>query len=391
MIQVDISNIWGQVALPDLLGIEKEISAAHMALTQGKEFLGWGTLPADRPTEQMLRIQGAAEKIRGNSDVLVVTGMGGGCVGAQAVIELLQGANRNLGKGKGDPMVLFAGNNLSSYAWQRLQKALEGKDFSLVMVSKSGEVPQSAIAARALRWMLERKYGSENARKRTWAITDPEEGALRQMAREAGWETFDIPADIGEDFGLLTAAGLLPMAAAGLDIRELMVGAWEASVEYDLRSFENPVWLYAGVRNLLHRKGKDVEILESFEPDFQLFGAWWRQLFAGAGLLPVYAQLGAEARGNLLETMVRFAPPAQPVPVTPDVKNLDGLGCLEGKTLDFVQEQALLAALQTHTDAGVPVMTLETDALCEHTLGQLIWFFQLACGISRYVTEGAKG
>ena len=239
--------------------------------------------------------------------------------------------------------------------------------------------------------MLERKYGTENARKRTWAITDPEEGALRQMAREAGWETFDIPADIGEDFGLLTAAGLLPMAVAGLDIRDLMVGAWEASVEYDLRSFENPVWLYAGVRNLLHRKGKDVEILESFEPDFQLFGAWWRQLFAGVGLLPVYAQMGAEAQGNLLETMVRFAPPAQPVPVTPDVKNLDGLGCLEGKTLDFVQEQALLAALQTHTDAGVPVITLETDALCEHTLGQLIWFFQLACGISRCVTEAAKG
>ena len=404
MIQVDISNIWGEVALPDLLAIEKEISAAHMALTEGtgegSRFLGWMQLPVDRPTEEMLRIQAAAERIRSTSDVFVVVGIGGSYLGARAAIELIQGASRNLGKGKGDPMILFAGNTLSTRAWQRLQKQLEGKDFSIAIISKSGTTTEPAIAARALRWMLERKYGSENARKRTFAITDPEDGALRQMAREAGWETFDIPASVGGRYSVLTAAGLLPMAVAGLDIKEIMVGAWEASVEYDLRSFENPVWLYAGVRNLLHRRGKDIELLCSFEPDFNMLGAWWQQLFGesegkdGKGLFPARAEFTADlhalgqliqqGKRNLFETMVRFQPPQNPVRVGADVKDLDGLNYLEGKTLDFVEEQAFLGTVEAHTDGGVPVIALEAEEICEHTLGQLFWFFQLSCGISAY-------
>ena len=321
-----------------------------------------------------------------------------GCLGAKAAIALLQGENRNLGKGKGDPAILFAGDNLSTRAWQRLQKQLEGKDFSLVMVSRFGTDTESAIGARALRWMLERKYGSENARKRTWAITDPQEGALRQMAREAGWETFDLPADVSDGYGLLTAAGLLPMAVAGLDIKEMMVGAWEASVEYDLRSFENPVWLYAGVRNLLHRKGKDMELLGSFEPDFRLLGLWWQQLFGGSegkdgkGLLPGYGELPGQMYGlgqtvlqgkrNLFGTLVRFAPPRYGTAIGTDVKDLEGLNYLEGKNLDFVEEQAFLATAEACADSGVPVIALDAGELCEHTLGQLVWFFQLACAVS---------
>ena len=377
MIQVDISNIWGEVALPDLLSVEKEISAAHMDLAED-----WMQLPVDRPTEQMLRIQAAAEKIRGNSDVFVVVGIGGGCLGAQAAIELLRSPE------KGAPDILFAGNTLSTRAWQKLQKQLEGKDFSVAIISKSGQTVEPAIAGRALRWMLERKYGSENARKRIYAVTDPEEGPLRQMAREAGWETFDIPAGVDGGYAVLTAAGLLPMAVAGLDIKELMVGAWEASVEYDLRSFENPVWLYAGVRSLLHRRGKAVELLGSFEPDFRLLGSWWQRLFGEtAGLLPVTAEFpGAlhalQLQGDLFETVIRFDPPQQKVGIVPDVKNLDGLNCLEGKTWDFVEEQAFFAAVEAHTDAGVPVIALEAGEICAHTLGQIFWFFQLSCAIS---------
>lgn len=405
MIKVDISNIWGEVALPDLLAIEKEVSQAHMTLTEGTgegaDYLGWLALPVQRPSEEMLRIQAAADKIRSNSDVLVVIGIGGSYLGPRAAIELLQGCNRNIGRRKGDPQIFFAGNSLSTRAWQELQKLLEGKDFSIVIISKSGTTTEPAIATRALRWMLERKYGTENARKRTYAITDPCDGALRQMAQEEGWETFLIPQNVGGRYSVLTAVGLLPMAVAGLDIRAVMAGAWEAKQEYDLRSFENPVWLYAGVRNLLYRKGKDIEILESYEPSFKLMGAWWQQLFGesegkdGKGIFPATAEFTADlhalgqliqqGKRNLFETVVCFAPPEHKTVIGSDVKNLDGLNYLEGKTLDFVQEQAYLGTVEAHTDGGVPVLTVEVDGLNEKTLGELFYFFQLACAVSAYI------
>ena len=404
MIKVDISNIWGEISLMDLLSMEAEVSQAHMTLTEGtgagSDYLGWLDLPTERPTEEMLRIQAAADRIRGNSDVLVVVGIGGSYLGSRAAIELLQGCSRNIGRGKGDPMILYAGNTLSTRAWQQLQKLLEGKDISLLLISKSGTTTEPAIATRALRWMLERKYGSHGARKRIYAITDPCEGALRQMAQEEGWESFVIPPNVGGRYSVLTAVGLLPMAVAGLDIRAVMAGAWEARQTYNLRSFENPAWLYAGVRNLLHRRGKDIEILESFEPGFRMLGAWWQQLFGesegkdGKGLFPATAELTADlhslgqliqaGKRNLFETVVRFAPPEHPVTVGLDVKNLDGLGYLEGKTLDFVEEQAYYGTVEAHTDGFVPVITVEADAINEKTLGELLYFFQLSCGISGY-------
>ena len=404
MIKVDISNIWGELCLMDLLSMEAEVSQAHMTLSEGtgegSDFLGWLDLPTERPGEDMLRIQAAAEKIRANSDVLVVVGIGGSYLGPRAAIELIQGCNRNIGKGKGDPVILYAGNTLSTRAWQQLQKQLEGKDFSLIIVSKSGTTTEPAIAARALRWMLERKYGTDGARKRIYAITDPTEGGLRQMAQEEGWESFEIPANVGGRYSVLTAVGLLPMAVAGLDIRAVMAGAWEAKQEYDLRSFENPAWLYAGVRNLLHRRGKEIEILESFEPGFRMMGGWWQQLFGesegkdGKGLFPATAEFTAdlhslgqliqEGKRNLFETMVRFEAPEYKTTIGGDVKNLDGLNYLEGKTLDFVDEQAFRGTLEAHVDGGVPVITVEMGPLNEKTLGELFWFFQLSCGISAY-------
>ena len=404
MIKVDISNVWGQVSLPDLLALEKEVFAAHMTLTEGdgpgNDFLGWLNLPVNEPTEEMQRISAAAEKIRANSDAFVVIGIGGSYLGPRAAIELLQGCNHNLGKGKGDPQIFFAGNGLSTRAWNELMRLLEGKDFSVAIISKSGTTTEPAIAPRALVSMLKEKYGAE-AKDRIFAITDPCKGALRQMATEEGWETFVIPADVGGRFSVLTPVGLLPMAVAGIDINAVMQGAYDAKEDYDLRSFENPVWQYAAVRNLLYRRGKCIELLESFEPGFKMMGGWWQQLFGesegkdGKGIFPVTAEFTADLHSlgqmiqqgerNIFETMIRFAPPAEMAVVAADEKDLDGLNYLAGKTLDFVDEQAFRGTLAAHVDGGVPVMTVDMGELNEKKLGEMFYFFELSCGVSAYM------
>jgi len=405
MIKVDISNVWGQISLPDLLAVEKEVAAAHATLTEktgpGNDFLGWLDLPVAEPTEEMIRIQAAADRIRESSDVFIVVGIGGSYLGPRAAIELMQGCNHNIGKGKGNPQIYFAGNGLSTRAWNELQRLLEGKDFSIAIISKSGTTTEPAIATRALRWMLERKYGTEAAKKRIYAITDPVKGALRQMATEEGWETFVIPPDVGGRYSVLTAVGLLPLAVAGMDIKAIMAGACEAKEAYDLRSFENPVWLYAGVRNLLYRRGKAIELLESFEPGFKMMGGWWQQLYGesegkdGKGIFPVTAEFTADLHSlgqmiqqgerNIFETMIRFDAPAQKMVIGGDVKNLDGLNYLEGKTLDFVDEKAFLGTLAAHVDGGVPVMTMDMGELNDAKLGEMFYFFELACGVSAYM------
>jgi len=405
MIKVDISNVWGQLSLPDLLAIEKEVFAAHQTLTEGSgagnDFLGWLNLPVESETEEMQRIRLAADRIRSDSDVFVVVGIGGSYLGPRAAIELLQGCNHNIGKGKGDPQIFFAGNGLSTRHWNELMRLLEGKDFSLAVISKSGTTTEPAIAFRGLKWMLERKYGTDGAKKRIYAITDPCKGALRQMATEEGWETFVIPPDAGGRYSVLTAVGLLPMAVAGIDIRKVMAGAWEAKETYDLRSFENPVWLYAGVRNLLYRNGKCIELLESFEPGFKMMGGWWQQLFGesegkdGKGIFPVTAEFTADLHSlgqmiqqgerNIFETMVRFDAPEQTYTVGSDYKNLDGLNYLAGKTLDFVDEQAFLGTLAAHVDGNVPVITMDMGPLNDEKLGEIFYFFELCCGVSAYM------
>ncbi len=406
MIKVDISNVWGQLALPDLLAAEKEVSAAHNTVMEGSgegnDFLGWLNLPTRETTQEMRRIMDAAKTIRESSEAFVVVGIGGSYLGPRAAIELLEGPNYNLKRGtKGNPRIFFAGNNLSTRAWNDLVEQLEGKDFSVAFISKSGTTTEPAIATRALRWMLERKYGSEVSKSRIFAITDPEKGALRQMAQEEGWETFTIPQNVGGRFSVLTAVGLLPMAVAGIDIEAVMAGAAEAKQSYNLRSFENPVWLYAAIRNLLNRKGKEIELFTSFEPAFKMMGGWWQQLFGesegkdGKGLFPVTAEFTADlhslgqmiqqGKRNLFETMVRFAPDANAVTVGSDYKNLDGLNYLEGKTLDFVDEQAFRGTVAAHVDGGVPVITVDVGELNDAKLGEIFYFFELSCGISAYL------
>jgi len=389
------------------LAMEKEVFAAHKTLTEGtgegNDFLGWLDLPTSEETEEIARIRAAAKRIRESSDVFVVIGIGGSYLGPRAAIELLQGANHNIGKGKGNPQVFFAGNGLSTRAWNELKRLLDGKDFSIAIISKSGTTTEPAIATRALRTMLVEKYGAEEANARTYAITDPNKGALRQMAMEEGWETFVIPPNVGGRYSVLTAVGLLPMAVAGIDPMEVMAGAVEAKKEYDLRSFENPVWLYTAARNLLYRNGKCIEILESFEPGFKMMGGWWQQLFGesegkdGKGIFPVTAEFTADLHSlgqmiqqgerNIFETMVRFDAPEEQFVIGGDEKNLDGLNYLEGKTLDFVDEQAFLGTLAAHVDGNVPVITVDMGELNAKKLGEMFYFFELSCGVSAYTLD----
>ena len=407
MIKIDISNVWGQVSLPDLLAMEKEVFAAHQTLTEGtgegSDFLGWLNLPVREPTEEIKRVQKAAEKIRSDSDVCVVVGIGGSYLGPRAAIELLQGPNHNIGKGKGNPQIYFAGNGLSTRHWNELCRLLEGKDFSVIVISKSGTTTEPAIAFRGLKWMLERKYGTDQAGSRIYAITDPCKGALRQMADEQGWETFVIPPSAGGRFSVLTPVGLLPIAVAGIDIMAMMNGAMDAKEAYDLRSFENPVWLYAAIRNLLYRNGKVMEIFESYEPGFKMFGGWWQQLFGesegkdGKGIFPVTAEFTADLHSlgqmiqqgerNIFETMVRFDAPENLYTIGSDVKDLDGLNYLAGKTLDFVDEKAYLGTLAAHVDGGVPVITMDCGELNDKKVGELFYFLELCCGVSAYILD----
>ena len=405
MIKVDISNIWGSVSLPELLLLEQEVFAAHQTLMEGtgagSEYRGWLDLPRTDTDIQLERLLDAAGRIREESDVCVVVGIGGSYLGARAAIELLQGPNRNIGRGKGDPQIFFAGNSLSTRHWNELTRLLEGKDFSVIVISKSGTTTEPAIAFRRLRWMLERKYGTDVADERIYAVTDAREGALRRMAEEERWESFVIPDDVGGRFSVLSPVGLLPMAVAGIDVQAVLRGAWEAKQAYDLRSFENPVWQYTAVRNLLYRSGRTIELLESYEPGFRMMGAWWQQLMGesegkdGKGIFPAVAELTAdlhslgqliqEGERNLFETVVRFAAPEQKLVILGDVKDLDGLNYLEGKQLDYVEEQAYLGTVAAHVDGGVPVITVDCGELDDGLVGELFWFFELSCAISAYV------
>ena len=403
MINVDISNVWGQVTLPNLLDLEKEVAAAHAAVTDGAghEIPGWMRLPLESEQPELERLLAAAEQIREDSDVCVVVGIGGSCRGSQAAIELLQGPNRNLGKGKGDPMILYTGSSISTREWTGLQKLLEGKDFSVIVISKSGATVEPAIAFRNLKWLLERRYGTEEAACRIYAVTDPVRGALRETADTELWQSFSIPQGVSGRYGVLSNSGLLPMAVAGLDIGAMLRGAAQAKEEYDnLRSFENPVWLYAAMRNLMLRKGKHVELLSCWEPGFRGFAGWWQHLFAesegkkGKGLLPVGAcypadlhclgQTIQQGQRDLLETLVTFRQePGEPI--GSDVNDRDGLNYLAGRSLEAVADLACQGTIQAHADAGVPVIWVECEALEEQTLGELFYFMELSCAVSAYV------
>ena len=394
------------VAEHELDAIAPAVKTAHQQLVDrngpGNDFLGWLDLPVDYDKDEFARIKKAAAKIKSDSQVLIVIGIGGSYLGARAVIEAIKSSLYNSLK-KDTPEIYFIGNSISPTYLSEVVSLVDGKDFSVNIISKSGTTTEPAIATRALRWMLERKYGTDGAKKRIYAITDPCKGALRQMAEEEGWETFVIPPDVGGRFSVLSPVGLLPMAVAGIDIRQVMAGAAEAKETYNLRSFENPVWLYAATRNLLYRNGKVMEIFESYEPSFKMFGGWWQQLFGESegkehkGLFPASVEFTADLHSmgqyiqqgerSLFETVVRFGASHRPQVVPLDETDGDGLNFLAGKDVDFIRTQAMDGTLLAHVEGGVPNIILRTGQINAFTLGELIYFFEYACGLSGYLLD----
>ena len=401
MLQTDISNIWDSIEFSALMGMEERLRDAHKLLSDGKgpgnDYLGWYHLPSGTTEWELEQIIAAARQIRRDSQALVVIGIGGSYLGARAAIEFCNGVMHN----DTDPVkIYFAGNHLSTRALNDLAAQLENVDFSINIVSKSGSTMETAVAARMFRWLLSRKYGPEKAKERIYVTTDPNKGKLRKLAQEEGYQTFPIPANVGGRYSVFTACGLLPMAVAGIDIRSVLAGARQAETELDVRSMENPAWLYAAARNLLYENGKKIEILCSYEPDAEYIGRWWQQLYGesegkdGKGIFPAtlqfttdlhsMGQLIQQGERNMFETVLRFAPSPRELTIESDYKNLDDLNYLAGKTVGYVEENAFQGVLQAHVDGGVPVILVTTGDMNARTLGYLMYFFQLACGISAY-------
>lgn len=376
----------------------------HGKTGPGRDFLGWVDLPVAGGQEELARIKRAAEKIRGDSDVFLVIGIGGSYLGAKAAIDILGHTFYNLlpkAKRKG-PEIYFVGNNISPVYLTHLLDVIEGKDVSVNVISKSGTTTEPAVAFRILREYLEKRYGREEARRRIYATTDKSRGALRKLADEEGYETFVIPDDVGGRFSVLTAVGLLPIAVSGADVDELMRGAAEAYERYltpDLG--QNPCYRYAAVRNALYRKGKTIELLVSYEPQFRYFAEWWKQLYGesegkdGKGIFPASAEFSADLHSMgqyiqdgmrlLFETVIHVVKPAVDAVISEDPANLDGLNFLAGKGMDYVNKMAFAGTLLAHVDGGVPNLVVEVPEVSPYHLGELIYFFEKACGISGYL------
>ena len=383
------------------------LESARVKLEEGSglggAYTGWVHLPRDYDKEGFARIQAAAERIRSDSQALVVIGIGGSYLGARGVIECLCSPNYNLRR-KDTPNIYFVGNGLSDRQLRETMELLEGVDFSVNVISKSGTTTEPAVAFRFFRELLEKKYGPDGAARRIYATTDRQKGALKSLADQAGYETFVVPDDIGGRYSVLTAVGLLPIAVAGIDIRALMQGAarmQEVCTAGDME--QNPAWQYAGARYQLYRAGKKIEILASYEPSFRFMSEWWKQLYGESegkenkGLFPASVEFTADLHSmgqyiqqgerHLLETVVRFDPEEQESTVPFDAADGDGLNFLAGRTMDFIRTQAMDGTLLAHEEGGVPNIILRCGALNADTLGQLIYFFEYACGLSGYLLD----
>lgn len=373
----------------------------HAGTGLGNDFIGWLHLPTDYDKEEFARIKAAAEKIKKNTDVFVVIGIGGSYLGARAAIEFIKSPNYNA-LAKDVPQVYFTGNSISSNALSELIEICEGKDVSINMISKSGTTTEPAIAFRVFRELLEKKYGKEGARERIFCTTDKARGTLKELATKEGYETFVVPDDVGGRFSVLTAVGLLPIAVAGADIDALMAGAAKAESDFDNSDLmTNDCYKYAALRNILYRKGKSTEILVSYEPAFALMNEWFKQLYGESegkdnkGLFPAsvifstdlhsMGQYIQDGRRNLFETVVLFNKCKREITLDTDPENVDGLNFLSGKTMDFVNKKAFEGTVLAHTDGGVPNIVLNVEEMTETELGYLIYFFEKACAISGYL------
>ncbi|HEM6083746.1 glucose-6-phosphate isomerase [Streptococcus pluranimalium] len=410
-IQFDYSKVLDQFVAPHELDyMQAQVTAADNMLRQGtgpgSDFLGWLDLPENYDKEEFARIQEAAKKIQSDSDVLVVIGIGGSYLGAKAAIDFLNNhfANLQTAEERKAPQILYAGNSISSTYLADLVEYVQDKEFSVNVISKSGTTTEPAIAFRVFKELLVKKYGQEEANKRIYATTDKVKGAVKVEADANNWETYVVPDNVGGRFSVLTAVGLLPIAAAGADITALMEGANAARQELSSDKIsENIAYQYAAVRNVLYRKGYVTEILANYEPSLQYFGEWWKQLAGESegkdqkGIYPTSANFSTDLHSlgqfiqegyrNIFETVIRVDKPRKNVLIPEMAEDLDGLGYLQGKDVDFVNKKATDGVLLAHTDGGVPNMFVTLPEQNEFTLGYAIYFFELAIGLSGYLNS----
>ena len=407
-ISFDFSGAEKFVAKHEIDNLVPQVEAAHKLLHEktgpGNDFLGWVNLPTDYDKEEFGRIKAAAEKIKSNSDVLIVIGIGGSYLGARAAIEMLTGSFYNTfsKEQRKTPQIFFAGNSISSSYMRDLLDVIDGKDFSVNVISKSGTTTEPAIAFRIFKDLLEKKYGKDGAKERIFATTDKARGALKTLADTEGYETFVISDDVGGRYSVLTAVGLLPIAVAGIDIDEMMKGAKDGQEEYSNPNLsENICYQYAAVRNALYRKGKNVEMMINFEPALHYFAEWWKQLYGesegkdGKGIFPAAADFSTDLHSMgqyiqdgqrmLFETALLVDEPARDFEITATEDNLDGLNFLAGKTIDYVNNMAALGTNLAHIDGGVPNLIVRLSKLDAYNFGKLVYFFEKACGISGYM------
>ncbi|PLT31448.1 glucose-6-phosphate isomerase [Peribacillus deserti] len=403
-ISFDYSNALAFMKKSEVDNLSEFVKVAHKMLHEktgpGSDYLGWVDLPLNYDKSEFERIKQAAERIKKHSDAMVVIGIGGSYLGARSAIESLSHSFHNQMNNK--THVYFAGQNISSTYISHLFELLEGKDISVNVISKSGTTTEPALAFRIFRDYMEKKYGKEEARKRIFATTDQKKGALKKLADEEGYETFVIPDDVGGRYSVLTAVGLLPIAVAGLDIDQMMEGAAAAARKYNNPDLlTNESYQYAAVRNALYNKGKVIELLVNYEPSLHYVSEWWKQLFGESegkdqkGLFPAsvdfstdlhsMGQYVQEGRRNLIETVLQIKKPRIDVTIHEDPDNIDGLNFLAGKTMDEVNKSAFQGTLIAHTDGEVPNLVIELDEMNEFTYGEMVYFFEKACGISGHL------
>ena len=404
-IRLNANYLASFVSEEEITNIQPQVALAHDLLTSrtgaGNDFLGWTTLPVDYDKEEFARIKVAAEKIKNTCDVFIAIGIGGSYLGARAVIEFLKSPKYNNMK-KDTPDIYFAGNSISATEMDELLKICEGKDVCINVISKSGTTTEPAVAFRVFRALLEEKYGKDGARERIFVTTDKARGTLKHFSDEAGYETFVVPDDVGGRFSVLTAVGLLPIAVAGIDIDALMQGAADAMTAYaDPDLSKNDCYKYAALRNILYRKGKTTEILVGYELYAAMLNEWWKQLYGESegkdqrGIFPAsvifstdlhsLGQYIQDGMRNLFETVISIENAPVSFPIPNDPANIDGLNFLSGMDLDLVKKTAMQATLLAHVDGGVPNILIELKDRSAHSLGFLLYFFELACAISGYI------
>lgn len=370
----------------------------------GNDFLGWVDLPKNYDKEEFVRIQKVAEKIKNDSEILIVIGIGGSYLGAKAAIEFLSNTfynNQDKSVRKG-PQIFFAGTNMSPVYLKHLLDLVGDKDFSINVISKSGTTTEPAIAFRVFKEKLEKKYGKKEAAKRIYATTDKAKGALKNLSTSEGYETFVVPDNVGGRFSVLTAVGLLPIAVAGINIQELMDGAAAAMEDYSNKNFyENDAMIYAATRHILYNKGKNIEILTNYEPRLHFIAEWWKQLFAesegkdGKGIYPTSADFSTdlhsigqsiqEARRTMFETVLLIDKPEEDILINKEEVDLDGLNYISGKTLDYVNKQAAKGVILAHVTGNVPNLVISIPEATPFNLGYLFYFFEKAVAIGGYM------